>query len=967
MNNLLRLQGAFHHLASTNKPSARNIPKQKVVPFSKIEKLISELEYLKSYWSHGGKVGFLKGALINVNYINVVSKSNRIKMLLTSKQNHYDNISSVRGAKFNNDSLTITHFVSLTDVEETIVLLNNVLKILNYFVKQNPISGSVVTHEFLKSVTEGKNKIPSGFGISKSRFTDTVVDCYYVDSFSVVDKIVALDEESSKVGSNYKIVTLYTVGAGVEEILRNFKIEGDYKILKPVDNNETTELDSKNIILLVTPSVLNEIQEKAPFLVSMSCTCDLGDIKSLPDLDLISNINNILTDIKLSKEKTDEFDDPVKNIYSEKFESNYDTEGSSKELNHTANGDINFDYAHDELLQDSLQNHYGSFDLEKLKQVQEGKNNFIQDPTIEPCIGVIDTSFDQNVYFSKWVEYHDLIDPKVPDEDKNFEHGTEVDSIIVDGPRLNPDLEDGLGHFRVKHFALASKNNRTFEIILNISDIVSQNQDIKVWNLSLGSDFEIDDNYISVLGSILDSLQTKYDVIFVIAGTNRAKTRLTHNTILTRAHEIDKDLAKVESNDTDVIFDDNNQNNESDGKSNSTFGDSIQDEIANFSVSYQSNQKNINNEVDCFGCDYKNIAISAETLNCISLNQQDNDSLYKIGSPADSINSIVVNSVKRNNKPASYTRVGPVLSFFVKPDVSYYGGDLDEPLVVCGTNKDGLYCIKKRYGTSFAAPWIARKVAFLIYILGMTREEAKALIIDAAYNEAFVSNCQNKTSDSDYLGHGVVPIHIDKLIKTENDEIKVVMHQKIDQYENFNYRFPVPISNKKQNFIARATLCYSPYCSRAQGVDYTCTELDLHFGRMKPDKNGKTKVDSVNSNTQADKDGAKCSEKNARTIYRKWDNVKIVSDVIKTGFRPRKLYTEDGMWGIMVRSKERLNKKLGQGMNYALVITLKEMSGFNRIGDFIKSCQLNGWMVNEIRVDNHHDIFTIAQQKVNLD
>lgn len=161
----------------------------------------------------------------------------------------------------------------------------------------------------------------------------------------------------------------------------------------------------------------------------------------------------------------------------------------------------------------------------------------------------------------------------------------------MDGPRLNPDLEDGLGHFRVKHFAVASKNNRTFEIILNISDIVSQNQDIKVWNLSLGSDFEIDDNYISVLGSILDSLQTKYDVIFVIAGTNRAKTQLTHNTILPRAHEIDKDLAKVEANDTGVIFDDNNQNNESDGKSNSTFGDSIQDETANFSVSYLSNQK----------------------------------------------------------------------------------------------------------------------------------------------------------------------------------------------------------------------------------------------------------------------------------------------------------------------------------------------------------------------------------------
>ena len=34
MNNLLRHQGAFHHFASTNKTSARNIPKLKVVPFS---------------------------------------------------------------------------------------------------------------------------------------------------------------------------------------------------------------------------------------------------------------------------------------------------------------------------------------------------------------------------------------------------------------------------------------------------------------------------------------------------------------------------------------------------------------------------------------------------------------------------------------------------------------------------------------------------------------------------------------------------------------------------------------------------------------------------------------------------------------------------------------------------------------------------------------------------------------------
>ena len=47
----------------------------------------------------------------------------------------------------------------------------------------------------------------------------------------------------------------------------------------------------------------------------------------------------------------------------------------------------------------------------------------------------------------------------------------------------------------------------------------------------------------------------------------------------------------------------------------------------------------------------------------------------KIGSPADSLNALVVNSVDFRKNSASYTRVGPVLSFFNKPDVSYYGGD----------------------------------------------------------------------------------------------------------------------------------------------------------------------------------------------------------------------------------------------------------------------------------------------------
>lgn len=57
-----------------------------------------------------------------------------------------------------------------------------------------------------------------------------------------------------------------------------------------------------------------------------------------------------------------------------------------------------------------------------------------------------------------------------------------------------------------------------------------------------------------------------------------------------------------------------------------------------------------------------------------------------IGAPADSINSIVVNSVDIENNPATYSREGIVLSFYNKPDVSCFGGDKSKLMRVCMPN-----------------------------------------------------------------------------------------------------------------------------------------------------------------------------------------------------------------------------------------------------------------------------------------
>lgn len=476
----------------------------------------------------------------------------------------------------------------------------------------------------------------------------------------------------------------------------------------------------------------------------------------------------------------------------------------------------------------------------------------IPDPGQEPVIGVIDTPFSKDVYFNKWVTYESMLDDDIELEPEDYTHGTSVSSIIVDGPAINPALDDGCGRFRVKHFGVAKKRSfSSYSVLRSIRSAVSKNRDIKVWNLSLGSLLPIKPNFISPEAAELDKIQSEYDVLFVIAGTN---------------------------------------------------GDPTKGPIP-------------------------------------------------IGAPADSLNSVVVNSVKEDGTPASYHRVGPVLSFFHKPDVSYYGGDSDQPMHVCTPTGEGF--VK---GTSFSAPWITRKMAYLICNLGFSREVAKALLIDSA------AGWERKDDVSCAVGYGVVPQRIEDIVKSPDDEIRFVLTGTTDAFETYTYKLPVPTYNDRYPFYARATLCYFPKCIRDQGVDYTSTEMDIHFGRVR-EKDGKATIASINSNSQGDEEGSHLHEPEARKLYRKWDNVKLISEEVKERAVPRKAYGV-GTWGLSIKTKERLKEKNGRGLSFGVVVTLKEMFGNNRIDDFIKLCMVRGWIVNRIDIDNQLDIYNKAEEEV---
>jgi len=748
MNNVLELKGKRFIQASKNgNGGGAAMNGKKIVTSKQLISLKSKIQNIKAFWQLENQP--FEGILISVHYNKIAAKSNRIAGLFKGKKSNL----AVVGAKYNKAKTKhiITYFLDIKDLEDSIELLSQTIKILDVHFK-GEINKN--THEDKDNKIFGNEKkkivgtvLFENYPINKSTFKQVIADASYIDDFEI-EKATAQLKQS--------IITLFDTRTDIRVLLK--KIGIDILANRILENN-TVFLDGNQVKLLF---------EKVPYLVSMA-TEDLSELS--PD----------------------------------------------------------------------------DFILEHQREML-----YVPQPTIEPTIGVIDTLFDKNVYFSEWVDYYDMVDGSIPKTTADYNHGTAVSSIIVDGARLNPWLDDGCGRFKVRHFGVATASNfSSFTIIKQIKEIIMTNSDIKVWNISLGSNQEINDNFISAEAAALDRIQHDNDVIFVIAGTNKPSA--------------------------DIV---------------------------------------------------------------------------KIGSPADSINSIVVNAVTKNGLSTKYARRGLALSFFAKPDVSYYGGSEEQYIKVCKPLGGG-----EVSGTSYAAPWIARKMSYLIDVLGLNREIAKAMIIDAArgWHEA------PTPEEVALYGHGVVPIRIKDIVQTNDYEIKFLVTDVSEKWNTYNYDFPIPLKDDKYPYIAKATMCYFPICERTQGVDYTSTELNLKFGRIK--NNGQLndiKGDRQNQEEASNSEKNYVLEAEARDEFKKWDNVKYVAEKPKDTAQPKMSYNNKN-WGMEIKTNNRIDPKDGIGLRFGIVVTLKEINGINRIDEFIRNCTLNGWLVNELDVKARIDL----NQKIN--
>lgn len=746
MNQILQVKLRFANESNNQRPKSRNLRMHAETTIEKINNLCDDLRTVLRLYRNSPK--YLENLLVDANYNDIIAKSKRIQALLKPVGKKTNDV--VVGARFSDapegeENHIITYYVDETTIERTI----DNLKIARRFL-QDKLNGRATANNF----NEPENKIEyDGYGISKSKIRDIIVDCSVLESFSRPHISNVSDKDTF-------LVTFYKTELPVAKILEKLKVD-DMKHRYYFYGEDT---------ISVTKELYAILESNVPYLISM-----------------VSSDFSKLTLKDINKEQIEE-----------------------------------------EII--------------------------IPNPTNEPTIGVIDTLFDENVYFKDWVKNTDYLDEieKMMLTDQGRDHGTAISSIIVDGPRLNPWLDDGCGRFKVRHFGVCEDKISTAKLVKKIREIVTNNPDIHVWNLSLGTEDEVSKNFISYDAAVLDELQAQKNIIFVISGTND--------------------------------------------------------------------------------------------------NRDSRNGVLRVGSPADSLNSLVVNSVRRDGTPASYSRKGSILSFFNKPDVSYYGGDFNERIKVYASRGE-----TEEYGTSFAAPWISRKLCYLIDIVGLPREVAKALIIDTAAGWEYKTGAYK---NKDLMGYGIVPIDITKVLSSESREIKFVVYGTSESYKTTNYGIPVPKDeDNKYPYIARATMCYFPECSRTQGVDYTNRELSLRFGRV----NSKGRIDDINDNIQ-DEEGQHADERLSRKEFRKWENTKFISKILKAN-RPIDSYGER-LWGISITSKERLTSQMVKDLNFGAVITLREVNGINRIQDFIKACTLRGWIVNEIDVHNQLDVYNTNQEEI---
>lgn len=144
-----------------------------------------------------------------------------------------------------------------------------------------------------------------------------------------------------------------------------------------------------------------------------------------------------------------------------------------------------------------------------------------QDGVIYPVVGILDSGIAHIPHLEKWI-CEDKATYFTEDE-TDQRHGTFVSGIIEYGDELIGQECSGVRGCKLYDANVISKYYRTMfedEVIANIRDAVSHRPDIKIWNMSIGTEVTADEQEFSDYAKELDNIQDEYDILIVKSAGN---------------------------------------------------------------------------------------------------------------------------------------------------------------------------------------------------------------------------------------------------------------------------------------------------------------------------------------------------------------------------------------------------------------------------------------------------------------
>ncbi|MDZ4810872.1 MAG: S8 family peptidase [Bacteroidota bacterium] len=139
-----------------------------------------------------------------------------------------------------------------------------------------------------------------------------------------------------------------------------------------------------------------------------------------------------------------------------------------------------------------------------------------------PIVGVLDSGIADIPHLSPWL--HGTNITYYQDEDVNKQHGTFVAGVLIYGDELEGEEYTGFEGCKLfEAIVIPNKDKQKIyesELIEQIRDAISRNDNIKIWNLSLGTDREADLYEFSDFAKALDEIQEQHDVLICKSAGN---------------------------------------------------------------------------------------------------------------------------------------------------------------------------------------------------------------------------------------------------------------------------------------------------------------------------------------------------------------------------------------------------------------------------------------------------------------